>query len=365
MPAAHTTPAGPLPLPGRLAATMTGASVTVAGHRVIAAQSPLPASTAAVPIRPAAARTVHPATGGPSRETRSASTTSVRHGGRSPLNAAPPTATQPAAAPPTATQPAAAPPTATQPAAAPPTATQPTGVQLTTARPTTARPSSLQPSPQQPSPHHLLLRQMIPQHATPLIPAIADLIRRAPAAPPVGTPRRHTVRIPDSFAADTSTAVAASRTRRPPPVPASVTASPASAATNAASATTGAPRASLLDKVQVSLFERARAGMSSPAAAAGIQPAHPAGIAQPRREPFAANHSGSGPIRRFTGFGQIVSTRSAMTDIDTQAFAAPAVADALTPREWDELVDLIVDKLEDRVLDELARRGRRFSPGVF
>ena len=324
---------------------MTGASVAVAGHRVIAAQSPLPASTAAVPIRPAAARTVHPATGGPSRETRSASTTSVRHGGRSPLNAAPPTATQPAAAP--------------------PTATQPTGVQLTTARPTTARPSSLQPSPQQPSPHHLLLRQMIPQHATPLIPAIADLIRRAPAAPPVGTPRRHTVRIPDSFAADTSTAVAASRTRRPPLVPASVTASPASAATNAASATTGAPRASLLDKVQVSLFERARAGMSSPAAAAGIQPAHPAGIAQPRREPFAANHSGSGPIRRFTGFGQIVSTRSAMTDIDTQAFAAPAVADALTPREWDELVDLIVDKLEDRVRDELARRGRRFSPGVF
>ena len=29
------------------------------------------------------------------------------------------------------------------------------------------------------------------------------------------------------------------------------------------------------------------------------------------------------------------------------------------------LVDVIVDRLEDRVLDELARRGRRFTPGVF
>ena len=40
------------------------------------------------------------------------------------------------------------------------------------------------------------------------------------------------------------------------------------------------------------------------------------------------------------------------------------IADALTPREWDELVDVIVDRLEDRIRDELARRGRRFTPGV-
>ena len=128
---------------------------------------------------------------------------------------------------------------------------------------------------------------------------------------------------------------------------------------------TGAQRASLLDAVPVSLFERARAGLTTPAASSGLQSPHPADTVSARRETFAANLSGSGPIRRFTGFGQTISTRSAMTDIDTQTFAAPAVADALTPREWDELVDLIVDKLEDRVLDELARRGRRFSPGVF
>ena len=54
-----------------------------------------------------------------------------------------------------------------------------------------------------------------------------------------------------------------------------------------------------------------------------------------------------------------------MTDVQGQSTEPTAVADALTPREWDELVDLVVDRLEERVLDELARRGRRFSPGVF
>jgi hypothetical protein len=29
------------------------------------------------------------------------------------------------------------------------------------------------------------------------------------------------------------------------------------------------------------------------------------------------------------------------------------------------LVDIVVDRLEQRVVDELARRGRRFTPGVF
>jgi hypothetical protein len=54
-----------------------------------------------------------------------------------------------------------------------------------------------------------------------------------------------------------------------------------------------------------------------------------------------------------------------MSEIAGGPVESPTVADALTPREWDELVDLVVDRLEDRVRDELARRGRRFSPGVF
>lgn len=41
-----------------------------------------------------------------------------------------------------------------------------------------------------------------------------------------------------------------------------------------------------------------------------------------------------------------------------------SIAASLTPREWDQLVDVIVERLEDRVSDELSRRGRRFGPGV-
>ena len=53
-----------------------------------------------------------------------------------------------------------------------------------------------------------------------------------------------------------------------------------------------------------------------------------------------------------------------MTEINDRATTSP-VSEALSPREWDQLVDLVVERIEDRVRDELARRGRRFSPGVF
>jgi hypothetical protein len=41
-----------------------------------------------------------------------------------------------------------------------------------------------------------------------------------------------------------------------------------------------------------------------------------------------------------------------------------AVRESLSSREWDELVDEIVRRIEHRVADELARRGRRFTPPV-
>lgn len=53
-----------------------------------------------------------------------------------------------------------------------------------------------------------------------------------------------------------------------------------------------------------------------------------------------------------------------MTEPRTNQYDQP-VGDALSPREWDQLVDLVVERIEERVRDELARRGRRFSPGVF
>ena len=39
--------------------------------------------------------------------------------------------------------------------------------------------------------------------------------------------------------------------------------------------------------------------------------------------------------------------------------------ESLTSREWEELVDEVVRRIEYRVADELARRGRRFTPPVY
>lgn len=45
--------------------------------------------------------------------------------------------------------------------------------------------------------------------------------------------------------------------------------------------------------------------------------------------------------------------------------SARTVADSLTRQEWDELVDQVVQRIEDRVADELSRRGRRHAGDVF
>ncbi|WP_211229256.1 hypothetical protein [Nakamurella lactea] len=51
--------------------------------------------------------------------------------------------------------------------------------------------------------------------------------------------------------------------------------------------------------------------------------------------------------------------------VDAPTSGTMSVAESLTHREWDELVDVVVDRIERRVLDELDRRGRRFLPEVF
>lgn len=40
------------------------------------------------------------------------------------------------------------------------------------------------------------------------------------------------------------------------------------------------------------------------------------------------------------------------------------IADSLSSREWDQLVDVVVRRMERRMTDELARRGRRSTPRV-
>ena len=69
-------------------------------------------------------------------------------------------------------------------------------------------------------------------------------------------------------------------------------------------------------------------------------------------------------VGRRNSMSALLRQGSSMAEVDANQ-SDQSVADALSPREWDELVDLVVERLEDRVRDELARRGRRFSPGVF
>ncbi|WP_395729012.1 hypothetical protein [Nakamurella sp.] len=206
----------------------------------------------------------------------------------------------------------------------------------------------------------LLLRQVIPAAAV-VDAAIAGVIRRMPPAPPTGTPRlgshRQTGdrRGPDvprsadpnwSFSgargerALTGAAIGArtrgSRSLTPPgPVFTDPTGGPVNPTTSTTEVT--ARRGSLVDLIPPSLFDRARAGLADPSGGGGV----------PGRQPVAMPRE--------------VAVSSPTDDVVPRQ----QIAEALTPREWDELVDIIVDRLEERVLDELARRGRRFTPGVF
>lgn len=200
----------------------------------------------------------------------------------------------------------------------------------------------------------LLLRQVIPTAAV-IDAATTGVIRRMPPAPPTGTPRlgaHRRDRGPDvprsadpnwSFtgargdrALSGATIGARARGSRSPTVPVPAPNDPAvEAVPNVGRGVSESP-GSLLDLIPPSLFDRARAAMSDPTA-----------------EP-----SGAQPLTT----SREVAVSSPTDDIVPRR---EQVAEALTPREWDELVDIIVDRLEDRVLDELARRGRRFTPGVF
>jgi hypothetical protein len=53
------------------------------------------------------------------------------------------------------------------------------------------------------------------------------------------------------------------------------------------------------------------------------------------------------------------------TDLSTSPRTDPAsrravsIAESLTSRQWDELTDIVMRRMERTVADELARRGRR------
>jgi hypothetical protein len=94
-----------------------------------------------------------------------------------------------------------------------------------------------------------------------------------------------------------------------------------------------------------SVVRRSPAGLFSRGQSAGVGGAVglPAGV--------------TGVIRR----SQVVPS----TNSDDASTTGSTVRESLTSREWEELVDEVVRRIEYRVADELARRGRRFTPPVY
>ncbi len=170
-------------------------------------------------------------------------------------------------------------------------------------------------------------------------PSTRSLLARPPVVPPRSAPRGVPTDGGQAAAVQAATAALAPPfalrgAAGGPPVP--NVAEPRSAAgVGERSGTT--IRRSLLDQAPASLFERARSQLS------GAPPGRESGVT----------------VRRTVEMNPLSSSQSEITEQGPGSIAA-----SLTPREWDQLVDIIVERLEDRVSDELARRGRRFTPGV-
>jgi hypothetical protein len=185
-------------------------------------------------------------------------------------------------------------------------------------------------------------------------PATVELLRTARVAPPPALPVGRTSAVPEPPAS----ALAGGRDaviRRSPSAADSVTAgdhvraavlSAALAAFGGSAASgsghrasSGAPPGSLIRRVPATLFDRARAELR--AAARGPETGSPAGV-----------------IRRSD------STDVAPVDaaVVPAAGTGMPVRGSLSSREWDELVDEVVRRIEYRVTAELSRRGRRFIP---
>ncbi|MFL6162101.1 MAG: hypothetical protein ACJ74U_07730 [Jatrophihabitantaceae bacterium] len=114
-----------------------------------------------------------------------------------------------------------------------------------------------------------------------------------------------------------------------------------------------------------SLFRSLLAGPPELPAGAGRQPAQPGfgnsvsgGITGMFDGPHSHQPVEPAVIRRF---------RQPGSDPDPHSGDQPAAdaSPAMRARDFDELIDRIVAKLEHRVLEDLERRGRRGIPGVF
>jgi len=203
----------------------------------------------------------------------------------------------------------------------------------------------------------LHLRQVI-SPATTVVPTTTAVIRRSPAAPPMGTPRGR---------AEPPLPLTGLRAGSTPPGDRSTAHHPRPAVSGPGTGSnSGTTIHRAFDVPSVSsLFDRARAWFSGTDEtdvhdqATGTDTPSQGTAASPAPQTHAAD-----TVDRPHSLGELLRARSSMTEINDRTPEQP-VSDALSPREWDQLVDLVVERIEDRVRDELARRGRRFSPGVF
>jgi hypothetical protein len=74
----------------------------------------------------------------------------------------------------------------------------------------------------------------------------------------------------------------------------------------------------------------------------------------------------SGAVGVPPGVAGVIRRTLPMTNAGGDGSATDtSIRSSLSAREWEELVDEVVRRIEYRVADELARRGRRFTPPVY
>jgi hypothetical protein len=80
-----------------------------------------------------------------------------------------------------------------------------------------------------------------------------------------------------------------------------------------------------------------------------------------RREPLVAPPAPAPPARLGQTYSSAIGPeRGGFAKRNEQSGESP-----FTREQMDEIVDEVVDRIEQRVIDELERRGRRADPGVF
>ncbi len=60
----------------------------------------------------------------------------------------------------------------------------------------------------------------------------------------------------------------------------------------------------------------------------------------------------------------LTTNESNLPQVEPTPRRAASIADSLTSRQWDELTDIVMRRMERTVADELARRGRRANVRV-